>query len=323
MIPGRVYLVGAGPGDPGLITVRGLDLLRRADVVIYDRLVNPALLDEARPDAVLVFAGKATGAHCLPQSAINALLIAHARCGRQVVRLKGGDPFVFGRGGEEAMALARAGLSFEVVPGVSSAVAVPAYAGIPLTYRGLASSFTVIAGHEDPSKGQSSVDLERLARTADTLVILMGTKALPRIARDLVRHGRGPATPVALIHSGTTAAQDTAVTTLGELAVAAIGHPIHELTSPALAVIGEVVGLGGSLTWFKPSQALARGELAPAGEPAAGGRAALSRASRVRTAIGPVREPGQELALVAPGARSWAPTRPMTLAARCSDTSAN
>src|SRR5437773_1243683 len=150
--PVNVALVGAGPGDPGLMTVRGLALLRRADVVVYDRLVDPRLLDEARPDAIRVFVGKASGAHTLPQREINALLVRHAGRGRRVVRLKGGDPFVFGRGGEEAEALAAAGIPFEVVPGVSSAVAVPAYAGIPLTHRGVASSFAVVTGHRCASE---------------------------------------------------------------------------------------------------------------------------------------------------------------------------
>ncbi|MGH7413652.1 MAG: uroporphyrinogen-III C-methyltransferase, partial [Candidatus Rokuibacteriota bacterium] len=158
---GRVYLVGAGPGDPGLMTVRGLAVLRRAEVVVYDRLVNPALLDEAPRTARRRFAGKRSGGHCLPQEQINALLIEQARRGRLVVRLKGGDPFVFGRGGEEALALAEAGIGFEVVPGVSAAVAVPAYAGIPVTHRGLGSSFAVVTGHEDPDKGAAAVDWAR------------------------------------------------------------------------------------------------------------------------------------------------------------------
>src|SRR5262245_48458572 len=168
---GTVALVGAGPGDPGLITVRGLQLLRRAQIVVYDRLVHPSLLDEA-PRARRLFAGKASGHHALPQEQITALLILHARRGRRVVRLKGGDPFVFGRGGEEAEALVRAGIPFEVVPGVSSAVAVPAYAGIPLTHRGVASSFAVVTGHEEVNKLRSSVDWARLARSVDTLVVL-------------------------------------------------------------------------------------------------------------------------------------------------------
>jgi len=227
---GRVYLLGAGPGDPGLMTVRGLEVLRRADVVVYDRLVNPALLDEAPPEALRIFAGKRAGAHCLPQAQINARLIEHAWRGRVVVRLKGGDPFVFGRGGEEALALADAGVPFEIVPGVSAAVAVPAYAGIPVTHRGLASSFAVVTGHEDPGKDGPGVDWARLATSVDTLVLLMGARSLPRIAAELVAHGRAPDTPVALIRWGTTEAQE--------------------------AVIGAVVALRERLAWFESLESL-------------------------------------------------------------------
>lgn len=242
---GTVHLVGAGPGDPGLITVRGLALLRQAEVVIYDRLVNPALLDEAPPEALRIFAGKVTGTHCLPQEQINALLVAHARRGRRVVRLKGGDPFVFGRGGEEAEALAEAGILFEVVPGVSSAVAVPAYAGIPLTHRRLSSSFAVVTGHEDVSQDEPGVDWQRLATAVDTLVILMGVRALPRIVGELVAHGRAPETPVALIRWGTTEAQKTITGTLADIVDKSAG-----LRPPVVAVIGEVVSLREQLRWF-------------------------------------------------------------------------
>ncbi len=243
---GTVYLVGAGPGDPGLLTVRGLGLLRQADVVVYDRLVNPALLDEAPPDALRIFAGKLTGIHPLPQAEINALLIAHARRGRRVVRLKGGDPFIFGRGGEEAEALAEAGIPFEVVPGVSSAVAVPAYAGIPLTHRGLSSSFAVITGHEDACKDGPGVDWERLATAVDTLVVLMGARTLPRIVATLLGHGRSPATPVALIRWGTTEAQETITGSLADIVDKAAG-----IRPPVVAVIGEVVTLRDRLRWFE------------------------------------------------------------------------
>ena len=245
--PGRVYLVGAGPGDPGLMTVRGLEVLRRARVVVYDRLVNPALLDEAPPRALRVFAGKRAGAHCLPQDRINALLIEHAREGGVVVRLKGGDPFVFGRGGEEALALAEVGIPFEVVPGVSAAVAVPAYAGIPLTHRGLGSSFAVVTGHEDPDKGAEAVDWARLATAVDTLVVLMGLRSLPRIVATLLAHGRAPETPVALIRWGTTESQETVTGTLADIVARAENA---RLTPPVLAVIGPVVGLRDRLDWF-------------------------------------------------------------------------
>jgi uroporphyrinogen III methyltransferase/synthase len=248
---GTVYLVGAGPGDPGLLTVRGLDVLRKAEVIVHDRLVNPVLLDEASPQALRIFAGKRSDAHGLPQEQINALLIAHARRGRSVVRLKGGDPFVFGRGGEEAEALAAAGIPFEVVPGVSSAVAVPAYAGIPLTHRRLSSSFAVVTGHEDASKGEPAVDWKRLAHSVDTLVILMGSRTLPRIVGELLAHGRSPGTPVALIRWGTTEAQETITGTLADILDRA-----RALQPPVVAVIGDVVGLRDRLRWFDiPSRA--------------------------------------------------------------------
>ena len=189
MRPGRVCLVGAGPGDPGLLTVRALERLREAEVVVYDRLVNPTILDEAPPEALRIFAGKRVGSHCLPQAAINALLVHHAEAGRFVVRLKGGDPFVFGRGGEEALALSKAGIAFEVVPGISSAIAVPAYAGIPVTHRGIASSFAVLTGHEDPSKDGDAVDWTRLATAVDTLVVLMAAPSRACPPRPANAHG--------------------------------------------------------------------------------------------------------------------------------------
>ena len=247
---GTVSLVGAGPGDPGLLTVRGLDRLRRAEVVVYDRLVNPGLLDEGPPEALRIFAGKLADLHPLPQEQINALLIAHARRGRRVVRLKGGDPFVFGRGGEEAEALAKAGIPFEVVPGVSSAVAVPAYAGIPLTHRRRASSFAVVTGHEDACKDGPGVDWERLATAVDTLVVLMGARTLPRIVGKLLAHGRSPETPVALIRWGTTEAQETVTGTLADILDKAAS-----LRPPVVAVIGEVVKLRDRLRWFEDSRA--------------------------------------------------------------------
>lgn len=248
---GKVWIVGAGPGDPKLITLRGLECLRRADVVVYDRLVHPRLLDEA-PRARRVFAGKAAGRHALPQERVNTLLVTHARRGRRVVRLKGGDPFVFGRGGEEALALARARVPFEVVPGVTSAVAVPAHAGIPLTHRGVAASFAVVTGHEDACRHESRVDWARLAGAVDTLVVLMGVGALSRIARALVAHGRSPATPVALVRWGTTDLQETLVGRLDDIAARAARA---RLEPPVVAVIGDVVALRRQLQWF-PEQAL-------------------------------------------------------------------
>ncbi len=238
MSSGRVVLVGAGPGDPELITLRGLKWLRRADVVVYDQLASAELLDEAQEGALRIFAGKSAGWHCLEQSAINAILIHHARSGRLVVRLKGGDPFVFGRGGEEILACARAGVAVEVVPGVSAAIAVPAAAGIPVTHRGLASSFAVVTGHEDPAKLEPAVDWERLGTAVDTLVILMGVGALPRIAARLLAAGREANTPAAVIHRGTTEAEETVVGTLGDIAGRAA-----RLQAPAIIVIGEAVAL--------------------------------------------------------------------------------
>ena len=247
---GKVYLVGAGPGDPGLITVRGLELFRRAEVVIYDRLVHPQLVREAPQEALRVYVGKESGLHCLPQMEINRLLILHARQGRQVVRLKGGDPFVFGRGGEEAEALAAVNLPFEIVPGVSSAVAVPAYAGIPLTHRKLASSFAVITGHEEGGKDSSGMNWEGLATAVDTLVVLMGVKGLSQTVSRLLMHGRSPDTPVALIRWGTTAGQRTVTGKLVDIV------PIAEaagLEPPVVTVIGEVVRLRKNLQWFAAS----------------------------------------------------------------------
>lgn len=234
---GRVALVGAGPGDPGLLTVRGRRLLRRADVVVYDRLVDRRLLDEAPAEALRIDAGKAAGRHALSQAEINALLVDYARRGRRVVRLKGGDPFVFGRGGEEAMALAEAGVPVDIVPGVSAAIAVPACAGIPLTYRALSSSFAVVTGHEAEGKGHR-VDWAQLATAVDTLVVLMGAARLSEIARRLIAHGRAAETPVALIRSGTSVDEQTIGATLGE--VAACTTPP---APPVVLVIGEVVAL--------------------------------------------------------------------------------
>jgi len=246
MKPGTVYLVGAGPGDPGLLTVRGLELLRRADVIVYDQLVNPVLLEEALPGAIKIFAGKQAGRHCVAQTEINEVLIGYARLGHEVLRLKGGDPFVFGRGGEEAEALSEAGIPFEVVPGVSSAVAVPAYAGIPLTHRKFASSFAVVTGHE-ARKTQSSVNWAQLATAVDTLVILMGLSNLPIIVSNLIKHGKSPKTPVAVIRMGTTGEQERALGSLADIVAKSVG-----LEPPALIVVGGVVSLADKLDWFFP-----------------------------------------------------------------------
>lgn len=247
-VRGKVYLVGAGPGAPELITVKGLRCLRAADVVIYDRLVAPDLLAEARAEAELIFAGKQPGCHQLPQAEINRLLIEHARRGRLVVRLKGGDPFVFGRGGEEAEALAQAGIPFEVVPGVSAALAVPAYAGVPVTHRGLASLVTVVTGHKERGTEASAVDWRTLARVGGTLVILMGVKTLPQIVAELQAGGLDPATPALVVEWGTLPRQRAVQGRLAEIAERAAQAAVR---APAVIVVGEVVRLREVLAWFQ------------------------------------------------------------------------
>ncbi len=250
-----VYLIGAGPGDPGLFTLRGKEILERADTVIYDYLAADALLSLARPDAEFVYVGKKAGDHTLPQHAINDLLVEKARQGRVVARLKGGDPYIFGRGGEEAEALIAAGIPFEEVPGISSTVAGPAYAGIPLTHRGHASSVTLITGHEDPSKPGSVHNWQALAASAATLVFVMGMKNLPDICRNLIAAGLDPRTPAAVIHWATTPRQRSLRAALEDLAgaVAAQGF-----TNPSLVVVGKVAALPDSLNWFERKPLLGR-----------------------------------------------------------------
>src|SRR5215471_21228598 len=245
---GKVYLVGAGPGDLDLITRKALRCLRQADVVVYDRLISSSLLDEAPLQAECVFVGKEPGCHAIRQEDINTLLIEHARQGRMVVRLKGGDPFIFGRGGEEALALAQASIPFEVVPGVSSAIAVPAYAGIPVTHRNYASSVTIVTGHEDAAHTSSAVDWEALAKINGTLVILMGVTTLPSITQRLLDGGLHPETPAAVIQQGTVPQQRVITDTLVNIAEHAktVG-----ITSPAVVVIGAVVTLSDPLAWFE------------------------------------------------------------------------
>jgi uroporphyrinogen III methyltransferase/synthase len=246
-ISGHVSLAGAGPGDPGLITVAGADALARADVVIYDRLANPKLLDLAPARAERCFAGKGPNAHAMSQDEINALLIDRARAGKRVVRLKGGDPFVFGRGGEEALALAAAGVPFDVIPGVSSAVAAPAYAGIPVTHRGVAASVAFVTGHEDPTKDEPDVDWERLATAVDTLVLLMGVGQLATIVDRLIAGGRAPETPAAVIEWGTLPRQRVVTGTLGDIVAKATEAAIGP---PAVAVVGDAVRLRDTIRWF-------------------------------------------------------------------------
>jgi uroporphyrinogen III methyltransferase / synthase len=243
---GKVYLIGSGPGDPGLITVKGRKILDRADCIIYDFLAPGSLLGN-NTDAELICVGKSGKSHTMEQDEINRLLVRKAREGKLVARLKGGDPFIFGRGGEEALALAAEGVSFEIVPGVSSAYGVPAYAGIPVTHRGMTTSVSFITGHEDPTKDQSDLDWEKISTAAGTLVFLMGVKNLPMIASNLVKYGRSPDEEVALIRWGTTARQQTVTGTLENIAAMAAER---DFTPPAIIVVGKVVSLRSSLAWF-------------------------------------------------------------------------
>jgi uroporphyrin-III C-methyltransferase len=248
---GTVYLVGAGPGDPDLITRKGLRCLRMADVVIYDRLVSPELLDEASLQAERIFVGKKPGCHAIKQEEISSLLIHYARLGCCVVRLKGGDPFIFGRGGEEALALSAAGIPFEVVPGVSSAIAVPAYAGIPVTQRDYSGSVTIVTGHEQQTQASAAVNWDALAKTGGTLVILMGVEGLSQITRRLLDGGLAPETEAAVIQQGTMPQQRVVKGTLTNIAQRAMAERIQ---SPAITVIGAVVALSDALNWFdRPS----------------------------------------------------------------------
>lgn len=248
METGYVYLVGAGPGDPKLITVRGAECIAKAEVLVYDRLASRRLLTLANPECEMIYVGKSPDRHTLRQDEINEVLVKKGLEGKIVTRLKGGDPFVFGRGGEEAEALLNAGIPFEVVPGVTSAISVPAYAGIPVTHRDLTSSFAVITGHEDPNKNSSAIAWEHIANSHGTLIFLMGVANLELIANKLMENGRSKATPVALIQWGTRPEQRTLV---GEL------HNIAELverekfTNPSIIIVGEVVSLREKLQWFE------------------------------------------------------------------------
>jgi uroporphyrinogen III methyltransferase/synthase len=245
---GTVYLVGAGPGDAGLLTLRGAELLRRADVVIYDVLVNRDLLRLAGETAERISRGSQGTAAALTQEQLNELMIAKAREGRRVVRLKGGDPYIFGRGGEEAEALAAAGIPFEVVPGVSSITAAPNYAGIPLTHRAHCSTFTVLTGHDDPTQDPSDLDFEEIARIPGTKVILMGLKRLRALAETLVARGMPPETPAAIVRWGTTGRQQSVEGTLATIADIAAEK---KMSAPAITVIGDVVKLRPKLNWFE------------------------------------------------------------------------
>ena len=243
-VNGIVYIVGGGPGDPGLITVKGLDCLQRADVVLYDRLASPELLHETQPHAELIDVGKEPKLHRRSQAEINDLLIEKAREGKIIVRLKGGDPFVFGRGGEECQALAAAGVRYEVVPGVSSSITVPAYAGIPVTQRGVTTAFTVVAGHTGGS--ESDIDWASISRI-ETIVFLMGVEHMSEIVHQLITHGHSSDTPVAVIREGTTENQFVVTGRLADIIEKAQG-----IRPPAILIVGEVVNLREQVDWFVP-----------------------------------------------------------------------
>jgi uroporphyrinogen III methyltransferase/synthase len=244
-----VYLVGAGPGDPGLMSVRALELIATAEVIVHDRLIPPTALDGARTDALLVYAGKEGGGPSMPQAEIERLLIEHGRAGRSVVRLKGGDPFVFGRGGEEAEALLAAGIEFELVPGITAGVAATAYAGIPVTHRELASAVAFVTGHEDPAKPETALDWRALAAFPGTLVLYMGVRQLPAITERLIGAGRAPSEPAAVIERGTLPGQRVITGTLATIAGDARSA---EITAPAISVFGAVAGLHERLRWLRP-----------------------------------------------------------------------
>ena len=248
---GKVFLTGAGPGDHRLLTLAAADALKQADCIIYDRLADERILRWAKPEAELIYVGKSAGKHTLKQEEINQLLVSKAQIYGNVVRLKGGDPFVFGRGGEEALALRENNISFSIIPGVTSAIAVPAYAGIPVTQRGVAASFAVVTGHEDPNKIDSSINWRQLATATDTLIFLMGVANLAQITQKLIKNGRTAGTPAAFIRWGTKPEQEKIITTLGEAVAVA---KKAELKPPAIFIVGEVVNLEKDLKWFDDPQ---------------------------------------------------------------------
>jgi len=268
---GTVYLVGAGPGDPGLLTARALELLRGADVVLHDRLIPFEALRETRADALVIDVGKIGGGEQVPQEATNALLLEHARAGRSVVRLKGGDPFVFGRGGEEAQLLIAEGVPVEVVPGITAGIAAASYAGVPVTQRGMASAVAFVTGHEDPRKPESSVDWPALAAFPGTLVFYMGMRALPRIAQRLTEEGRDADEPVAVVERGTMADQRVVTGTLADIA-----ERVQEagVGAPAITIVGPVAGLRDELAWRERRPLAGRRIVVTRARPQASGLAA-------------------------------------------------
>jgi uroporphyrinogen III methyltransferase/synthase len=251
--PGRVYLVGGGPGDPALLTLRAVELIARADVILHDRLIPAGALDYARADAKLIDVGKTGGGEQVPQERTTELLVEHALAGRDVVRLKGGDPFVFGRGGEEALACREHGIAFEVVPGITAGIAAPAYAGIPVTQRTMASAVAFVTGHEDPAKPETQIDWQALASFPGTLVFYMGVRQLPEIAERLIAAGRPAAQPAAVIERGTLSGQRSVGGTLGEIAALATAR---EIRAPAITVVGDVAALGAELDWLAAARPL-------------------------------------------------------------------
>jgi uroporphyrinogen III methyltransferase/synthase len=298
MTPGTVYLIGAGPGDPGLLTERALRLIAAAEVILYDRLIPAGALDGARADAELLFVGKEGGGEAVPQEETEALLLARARAGRTVVRLKGGDPFVFGRGGEEAIALREAGIPFEVVPGVTAGIAASAYAGIPVTHRGMASAVALITGHEDPAKEHSALDWSALAAFPGTLVFYMGVRRLGAIASALIDAGRPREEPVAVVEAGTLPGQRTVSGTLATIAEAVSDARVQP---PSITVVGPVAAFARELSWLPPrplsgrtvavtrARAQASGLAQRLGE--LGARVVQAPVIRVRALAGPALDP--------------------------------
>ncbi|MGR3176680.1 MAG: uroporphyrinogen-III C-methyltransferase [Candidatus Anammoxibacter sp.] len=246
---GIVYLVGAGPGDPGLISVKGLKCIQKGDIIIYDYLVNISLINEAKKEAEVIYVGKQGGAHTMEQEDINRLIVKKANEGKVIVRLKGGDPYVFGRGGEEALFLVENNIPFEVVPGITAAIASPAYAGIPVTFRKYTSTFGLITGHEDPTKPDSDIPWDKISTGIGTLAFYMGVKNLPFIVKQLIDHGRAKETPVAVIRWGTRSKQETVVGTLANIVEVA-----KSIKAPAITIVGEVVNLREKLNWFEKKE---------------------------------------------------------------------
>lgn len=248
MKTGKVFLIGAGPGDPKLITIKGMEAIKKADLIVYDYLASKSLLSYGKDGAEIIYVGKMGGRHTLSQEKINELIVKKAKEGKIIARLKGGDPFIFGRGGEEAEELATAGIPFEIIPGVTAAIACPAYAGIPLTHRDYTSTVAFITGHEDPAKEDSSIAWEKISTGIGTLVFFMGMSNLPEIVKNLIRFGRDPMTPVALIRWGTRPDQKTVIGTLNDIIDKSNKHA---LAPPVIIVVGEVVNLRKKLNWFE------------------------------------------------------------------------